>query len=183
MNCMWQIFWLEGVIGCDGFAGLKECEGNNGFARCTSKISSWQWIWRLEEMKIGPWHRIFQVSRNILLATFLVGPKYFAEAKVLQHYTGNFLTCQRIVRAWEKGWTCCVETPEASWPQHPHTRFWPKFRRRMHVANKTMRWAMHRVLRQIQDQALDDEIAWQHRQNIQCTMQQSTWQQHDYKVA
>jgi len=48
MNCLWQICWLEGVIGCNGFAGLKECASNNGFARCTSKISPQQQIWRLE---------------------------------------------------------------------------------------------------------------------------------------
>ena len=39
MNRLWQICWLEGVIGCNGFAGLKECASNNGFARCTSKTA------------------------------------------------------------------------------------------------------------------------------------------------
>ena len=38
-------------------------------------------------MKIGPLHRICQVSKNILLPTDLLGPQYFAEAKVLLYNT------------------------------------------------------------------------------------------------
>jgi len=90
MNYLWQICWLEGLIGYNRFAGLKEWAGSNGFARCTSKISPQKQIWRLEGMKIDPWPRICWVSKNILLATNFLSSKYCAEAKVLQHYTGNF---------------------------------------------------------------------------------------------
>ena len=186
MNFLWQICWLELVIGCNRFAGLKEWAGSNGFARCTSKISPQKQIWRLEGMKIGPWHRICQVSKNILLPTNFLGPQYFAEAKVLQHYTGNFPTCQRIVPRMRKrlnmlcgnSWSILASASPTLW-------FGPKFWRRMHVANKTVRQAMHQAVRQRQDQALQQQFILRDNNNktyyIQCNNQLEL--DNDYETA
>ena len=127
-------------------------------------------------MKIGPWHRICRVSKNILFATDLLGPKYFAEEKVLQHYTGNFPTCQRIVPLMRKrlnllcgnSWSILASASPTPW-------FWPKFWRRMHAANKTVRRAMYRAVRQRQDQALQQQFILRDNNNqtyyIQCKNQ------------
>ncbi len=173
---MWQICWLEGVIGCNGFAGLKECAGNNGFARYTSKIIPQQQIRGLERMKIGPWHRIFLGFKEYFASYQLLGPRYFAEAKVLQHCTGNFPTCQRIVPRMRNKlnmlcgnfWSILASESSKPW-------FWLKFRRRMHVANKTVRQVPHWAVRQLQDRALQQKIILYDNNNqtyyIQCNNQ------------